>query len=199
MHCFSLVVCRHPETKKWLAVEEIKNRGWWLPGGFCECGDNFETTAHKETLEEAGIDIVLKGILRVENNMNTKGGRQRVIYYAEPKDPQQPPKSEPDKESMGAAWLTVPEMLEKYKLPKAEGGLRGTELLDWATYIENDGTIFPLEIFASEYSPVPSGKGNDEEERIDEHHIATIPERNMNSADVSFLESLHKANEKLDA
>mmetsp|Transcript_6830 Transcript_6830/g.13143 ORF Transcript_6830/g.13143 Transcript_6830/m.13143 type:complete len:171 (+) Transcript_6830:100-612(+) len=155
MHCFSLVVCRHPATGRWLAVEENKDRGWWVPGGFVECGDNHDTTAIKETMEEAGIHVTLKGILRVENDMTCRGGRQRVIYYAEPSDPTQPPKSTPDKESRGASWLTLAEIRAKSDKTPPEG-LRGRELLDWASYIENGGTIYPLELFTSETKSIPS-------------------------------------------
>lgn len=154
LHAFSLVVCRHPETKLWLAVEEINHRGWWLPGGFVECGDNHITTAIKETREEAGLTVKLKGILRVENEMTRHGGRQRVIFYAEPMDPTQPPKSTPDSESVRAAWLSRQELYEKSKL-KPPQGLRGRELLDWATYLESGGTIYPLQILATEHDPVP--------------------------------------------
>ena len=64
MRCFSLVVCRESATSnRWLAVEENKNRGWWLPGGFVECGDDHLSTAIKETLEEAGVKVTLKGVL----------------------------------------------------------------------------------------------------------------------------------------
>jgi len=35
-HCFTLIVIRHPgpgeREGKYLAVEESRNRGWWLPG-----------------------------------------------------------------------------------------------------------------------------------------------------------------------
>ena len=159
MHAFSLVVCRHPlEKHKWLAVEETKQRGWWLPGGFVEPGDDHVTTAIKETQEEAGINVEIKGILRIENEMNAQGGgRQRVIFYAEPVDPytHQAPKSVPDKESIQAAWLTVEELRQKQKHKPAQGGLRGNELLDWAVYIENGGTIYPLDVLATEHTPVP--------------------------------------------
>lgn len=154
MHCFSLVVCRHPTSRRWLAVEENKRRGWWLPGGFVECGDDHYTTAIKETVEEAGIHVELKGILRVENEMTRHGGRQRVIFYAEPSDPQQPPKSEPDSESIRAEWLSLEELREKRHKPPPEG-LRGRELLDWATYIERGGTIYPLAILQKETTTVP--------------------------------------------
>lgn len=153
MHCFSLVVCReHATSSRWLAVEENKNRGWWLPGGFVECGDDHFSTAIKETLEEAGVKVTLKGILRIENGMNRHGGRQRVIFYAEPENEKQTPKSQPDEESLGAAWLTVEELQAKRDVPPPNG-LRGLELLDWATYIENGGTIYPLSILTAEHTP----------------------------------------------
>lgn len=163
MHCFSLVVCRHPETQKWLAVDENRNRGWWLPGGFCECGDDHFTTAIKETVEEAGIQVELKGILRVESSISTRGGRQRVIFYAEPKDPHQTCKAIADSESNGAAWLTTKELEAKEKVPSSKGGLRGPELLDWARYIESGGTIYPLVLLTTEDAPIPCLGTNNEE------------------------------------
>ena len=154
MHCFSLVVCRRVESNQWLTVQENKNRGYWLPGGFVENGDDHIVTAHKETKEEAGVDIELKGILRVENEMTVCGGRQRVIFYAEPRDPNQPPKSIPDAESMGATWVSLDQLKQLQLLPPPEG-LRGPELLHWAQYIENGGTIYPLSVFSNEHEPIP--------------------------------------------
>ena len=49
-----------------MAVLETKNRGWWLPGGRVDPGESFEKAALRETLEEAGIHVNLKGVLRVE-------------------------------------------------------------------------------------------------------------------------------------
>ena len=147
-HCFSLVVCRHPITKKWLAVEELHDRGYWLPGGFVENGDDHESAAIRETIEEAGIEVTLKGILRIENTMTRKGARQRVIYYAEPKKADQQPKNFADNESLGAVWLTIEELKGKR--------LRGRELLDWAGYIEGGGTIHPLDVFTKEGAMIPS-------------------------------------------
>ena len=195
VHCFSLVVCRHPTILKWLAVDENKNRGWWLPGGFVECGDDHHQTAIKETIEEAGVDIVLKGILRVENDMNRRGGRQRVIYYAEPKDPNQLPKSTPDSESNGAAWLSLHELQAKKQLEPSKGGLRGTDLLDWAKYIEGGGTIYPLSVLASERTPVPD-PGNDYEESKGQQY--TLDDSNIDSNGKQWLESLRTANDIMD-
>ena len=83
-----------------MAVEETRQLGWWLPGGFVENGDDFESTAHKETLEEAGIEIELKGILRVESSVNKVSGRQRVIWFAYPKEVMDQGKTVADEESL---------------------------------------------------------------------------------------------------
>ena len=134
-------------------MEETKDRGWWLPGGFCENTDTHFTAAIRETEEEAGIKVKLMGIVRVENSMNKYGGRQRVIFYAEPEDANQEPKRIPDAESKGAAWLSLTQLEEKSRIPPPEG-LRGRELLEWAKYIENGGHIFPLHLLAEEHDPI---------------------------------------------
>jgi ADP-ribose pyrophosphatase YjhB (NUDIX family) len=85
-------------------LEETRNRGIWLPGGFVECGDSHHKTAIKETLEEGGIAINLMGILCVQSSIGKTSARQRVIYYAEPADLSQLPKSVPDDESLRGLW-----------------------------------------------------------------------------------------------
>ena len=78
---FALVVVQHPQTKKFLLVRETRERGWWIPGGHVEAGEeyvafslsldvlicgSFFQAAHRETLEEGGIDIRLLGLLTLE-------------------------------------------------------------------------------------------------------------------------------------
>lgn len=149
-HYFAIVVVENPETGLWLAVDESRDRGWWLPGGFVECGDDLYSTAHKETAEEAGIDIVVKGLLRMESGITTRGARFRAILYAHPKDPNQAPKSVPDDESNGASWVSIATLEEWDK----QGKLRGDELLQWAKYIRNGGTIYPLSALTTEQCAV---------------------------------------------
>ena len=86
---FALVICRHPETGKYLAVNETRNRGWWIPGGAVDEGESFQQAARRECKEEASINIDIKGVLRVEHSVQGDGSeaRMRVIFYAEPKDP----------------------------------------------------------------------------------------------------------------
>ena len=49
--------------------------------------------AVRECMEEAGIDIELKGVIAVEHRLFSESGyKMRVIFYAEPRDPNQIPK-----------------------------------------------------------------------------------------------------------
>jgi 8-oxo-dGTP pyrophosphatase MutT (NUDIX family) len=107
---FALCAVRHPHTGKWLCVNESRKRGWWIPGGGVERLESFFEAAVREVKEETGIDAELKGILRVEHSSTGLVGRMRVIFLGVPCDPSQEPKSEPDSESDGAAWLSVKEM-----------------------------------------------------------------------------------------
>jgi ADP-ribose pyrophosphatase YjhB (NUDIX family) len=40
-----------------LAVNESRNRGWWIPGGAVDLNETFYDAAHRETMEEAGVKI----------------------------------------------------------------------------------------------------------------------------------------------
>ena len=52
---FGIVICRNLKTKKWLAVDESKNRGWWVPGGGVDNNETFAAGALRECVEEAGV------------------------------------------------------------------------------------------------------------------------------------------------
>jgi 8-oxo-dGTP pyrophosphatase MutT (NUDIX family) len=131
LYSFSLVVCRHPITGSFLLCQEFANQGFWLPGGAVDPGESLTNAARRETMEEAGIDVELKGILAIEHtpSINNSTGesfvRMRVIFYAEPVDVMQLPKSSPDFESAGACWCSYDQILRGMKL-------RGKEPVQWA-------------------------------------------------------------------
>ncbi|OQR82844.1 hydrolase, NUDIX domain containing protein [Achlya hypogyna] len=155
--CFAVVACRNPVSKRWLAVQETPKHDclWWLPAGRVEQGETFFAAALRETREEAGIDVELKGILRVEHSpMGVHGDRMRVIFYAEPMDASSPLKSTPDSESLGAVWTTVDELARW----DAANMLRSTELLNWASYVEGGGAVAPLSVLGAESSGPPLAK-----------------------------------------
>merc|ERR1711991_496417 len=106
--------------------------------GFVENGDNHVSTAHKETLEEAGITVKLEGILHIQSSITSMGARQRVIFYATPDPVDQKPKSVADAESLSAKWMTTAELEALSRKPPPQG-LRGDELLVYARYIESGG------------------------------------------------------------
>ncbi|CAD8102234.1 unnamed protein product [Paramecium sonneborni] len=144
----SLVVCRNSKGQ-YLTILENGNQGWWLPGGLVDPPETFENAAIRETKEEASIDVVLKGILRVENSLKAEQNhlRVRVVYYAEPVNESQIPKQKPDKETQQARWVDYKD-LPSYS--KNGPGWRGKELLEWSQYIENGGVIMPLSFFSQE-------------------------------------------------
>lgn len=140
---FALVICRHPTSGKFLAVNETDNRGWSIPGGGVDATETFAQAAMRETVEEAGVEVELKGILKVEHisgdGLAHPFYTMRVYFYAEPKDVHDcVPKSVADHESLGAEWLTPREFQQKKKI-------RGNELLEYASRVEN-GKIYPLEL-----------------------------------------------------
>jgi 8-oxo-dGTP pyrophosphatase MutT (NUDIX family) len=181
-HGFSVVVVRNAEGK-WLAVKETRNRGWWLPAGLVDPGEDFSQAAHRECLEEALIRIKLKGILRVEHSVyGPTHARMRVVFYAEPIDPTQLPKSTPDKESEEARWVSLEDLKA---LAKRLPGLRGPELYEWGSYIEKGGSIAPINFLCREDEPIPSQKS-----------IPTVSgNQDFNSKDIQgFVNALESGN-----
>jgi 8-oxo-dGTP pyrophosphatase MutT (NUDIX family) len=90
--------------------------------GRVDPGESFIEAALRETREEAGIEIELEGVLRVEHSPAPDHQRIRVFFLARPKD-DAPPKAFADEHSLGARWVTVE---EASALP-----LRGDEVLEW--------------------------------------------------------------------
>lgn len=149
-HCFVLIICQNTKTGKFLCVKETKNRGWWVPAGLVEPGEDFYSAAIRETKEEAGVDIKLKGILRVEHSVyGHQTARMRVIFFATSDN--DTPKQISDRESECAVWFSIQEI---ENLQKIKPGLRGPEILEWPIYIENKGNISPIEFLAPENVPV---------------------------------------------
>jgi 8-oxo-dGTP pyrophosphatase MutT (NUDIX family) len=141
---FALVVVRRGD--RFLLVHERKHgANWFLPAGRVETGETIEAAAVRETREEAGIDIRLTGIVRVEHSPIAGGARVRVIFLAEPTD-DRPPKSVPDDESFGAEWIALDE-IGRY-------ALRGPQVEEILRYVAAGGPVFPISILAHEGAPL---------------------------------------------
>ena len=111
---FSWVICRRPSDGKLLLCHEPAaiaggKPNYWFPAGRVDEGETFRMAGERETLEEAGVEAVVKGVLLFKIG----GGLvPRVVLYAEPVVDAPVPKSVPDFESCGACWLDVSDLDE---------------------------------------------------------------------------------------
>lgn len=145
---FALAVVRRGD--RFLLVQERKHgQLWYVPAGRVEPGESFAAAACRETLEEAGIPVRILGVVRIEHSPALRAARLRVVFLAEPAD-DTPPKSQPDDESLGAAWVSLEEL---DGLP-----LRGDEVRELLAYVANGGEVFPLNVLQSEGMPYRVGE-----------------------------------------
>src|SRR5262249_13821048 len=139
---FALVVVRRGD--RFLVVHERKHgQLWYLPAGRVEPGETLAAAALRETLEETGGPGELEGVLRIEAAPHPDGtARMRVIFVAHPAD-DTPPKSVPDEESLGAAWVTLAEL---DRLP-----MRGPDVRRLFELVQGGQSVLPLSMLASEF------------------------------------------------
>jgi 8-oxo-dGTP pyrophosphatase MutT (NUDIX family) len=158
LYSFALVVCHNRKYNSFLLVQEFASSGFWLPGGRIDSGENPAQAAIRETKEEAGIDIRLTGVIKIEYHpKKDRSGnnyvRMRFIFYAEPLDCDQLPKSIPDYESAGATWCKADQVAA---LP-----LRGPEPTIYFSYVADGKPIYPIEMIqVSSTSPNSSSSSN---------------------------------------
>lgn len=117
-------------------TQEFARTGFWIPGGGVDPGEPLVKAVERECIEEAGVDIEIKGILGF--NVDRAPGWRRIIFYGEPRDPKAVPKTVPDFESSGACWV---ELSEIYKIT-----LRGeSEPKQWFPYLAQGKKYTPIE------------------------------------------------------
>lgn len=105
---YALTLVRRGDA--FLLVEERDHGGgWYLPAGRVEPGESLAAAALREVREEAGLEVRLDGVHRIEHTALRDGGaRVRVLFAASPLD-DRAPKSEPDEHTLRAGWFTVEE------------------------------------------------------------------------------------------
>jgi 8-oxo-dGTP pyrophosphatase MutT (NUDIX family) len=104
--CFAVCIVRL--GRRVLLVQEQKHGHlWYLPAGRVEPGETFAEGARRETLEEAGVPVVLEGIVRIEHTPHPTGSaRTRVMFVGRPAD-DTPPKTIADEHSLRAGWFDL--------------------------------------------------------------------------------------------
>ena len=141
---FALVIVRRGH--RFLLTQEQKyGSRWSIPGGRVEPGESLVAAAVREVHEETGVPVRVDGILRIEHvPANDGSARVRVLFAGTPIDDTEP-KTTPDAESLGAAWLTLDEVRARK--------LRGAELWALLESVESGRQMFPLALLgASELS-----------------------------------------------
>ena len=139
---FALVVVRRGH--RFLLTQERKyGETWSIPGGRVESGESLATAGVREVLEETGVRVQIDGILRVEHTPGTSSARVRVIFIGSPID-DTAPRTVPDEESLGAAYLTLDEIRAR--------PLRGAELRVLLETVADGCQVFPLALLGGEMS-----------------------------------------------
>jgi phosphatase NudJ len=137
---------------RFLIVHERKHgQRWYLPAGRVDPGETLVEAARRETLEEAGIPIVVDGIVRIEHTPLADYNRVRGIFVAHPAD-DTPPKSTPDHHSQAAAWVTLEELDDAARYP-----MRGAEVRALFEHVSAGAPIYPLSLLTYEGAAYSAG------------------------------------------
>ena len=131
-----------PHEGRYLVVEELDGT-WYLPAGKVERGENLIAAAVRETAEEAGVAIGLRGILGIEHDP-TRFRFAFVGYLAI----LTAPKRIADHHTRGAAWKTRAEIA---RLP-----LRHPEVLGWIDRYEKATALLPCSAYHPYNLDVPA-------------------------------------------
>lgn len=108
-------------------------------------GETLLEAAQRNTIEEAGISVIVEGILRVEHTVMPRGNvRLRVIFVARPAD-KKPPKSKPDEHTLCAGWYSMEELDQL--------SLRGEEVREIFQYMASGAPIYPTDLLSIEGAP----------------------------------------------
>jgi phosphatase NudJ len=134
-----------PCEGRYLLVEE-RDGSFFLPAGKVEPGENLIAAAVRETAEEAGVLIGLRGLLGFDHS-STDGVRQklRFTFVGYPGSVGEP-KRVPDHHSRGAAWFTKSQIQALH--------LRHTEVLTWIDRYEQATSLLPC----AAYHPLDLGE-----------------------------------------
>ena len=105
------VVIHDPERGVVIIRRKNPPHGYALPGGFIDEGEQAETAARREMLEETGLDVELTGLLGVYSRPD-RDPRQHTITTAFTGRAKNPECLRAGDDAAGAAWYQLDELPE---------------------------------------------------------------------------------------
>ena len=121
-----------------LMVQENKAmKPWYLPAGRVEHGESFREAAIRETREEAGVDVELTGLIKVEAFPLSDDRHYMKVIFTGKTTKGFPRKDFEDEHSIQSAWMTTEEIQEVH--------LRSYEVIMYINHYLN-GEVYPLEV-----------------------------------------------------
>jgi 8-oxo-dGTP pyrophosphatase MutT (NUDIX family) len=137
----SFVLCVVQRGERFLLIQERKfEQGWYFPAGAVDDGESIFAAAVRETREEAGVHVTLRGVWRIEHR-SAAPARLRVFFAAETADTAL--KTQADKHSLGARWFTRAEVAALSN----DGLLRGDEVLEVIDFVLSSPPLLPLSLW----------------------------------------------------
>jgi phosphatase NudJ len=126
-----------PHEGRYLIVEE-RDGTFYLPAGRVEPGENLMAAAVRETAEEAGIMVGLRGLFGVDHSATAEHLKLRFIFAGYPAL-LSAPKQVADHHSRGARWANLEEI---DRLP-----LRHPEVVTWIERYEGGAALLPCSAY----------------------------------------------------
>jgi 8-oxo-dGTP diphosphatase len=114
-HAGGVVVRRDGETLRYLVVtSKTESRSWVLPKGRIEPGESPSQTAHREVLEEAGVDASVLELLDTVEFVGRKGPVRAEFFLMEFV------RDGASSEDRDKKWLDLAEALDALPFPGAQ-------------------------------------------------------------------------------
>jgi len=135
---FALVVVEHPSrdcagSRRFALVHEIDDRGWWLPGGGIDDGEDCIVGGTRECHEEAGVSA-FAGPLRLLRVEITRGRLRWILHGVAASNEL---KTTSDDDSQGAIWATAAETRQLEQSGAPNPYLRGPEPEMWFDFVDS--------------------------------------------------------------
>jgi 8-oxo-dGTP pyrophosphatase MutT (NUDIX family) len=128
-----------PHEGRYLLVQE-RDGTFYLPAGRVEPAENLMAAAVRETAEEAGADIGLRGLLAFDHTWCALPESMRLRFvFVGYLAALAPLKCRPDHHSRGAAWVA------RKELPSLP--LRHPEVATWIDRYERAAALLPCEAY----------------------------------------------------